>query len=72
MLPSNFFVTGTVNVDETTYAFSRKVLDRANTLDFDAAPALLEGIAGGKGRALLGADLGLSPCSGSRCSSPLG
>ena len=36
-------------------------MDRANTLDFDAAPVLLEGIGGGKGRALLGEDLGLSP-----------
>ena len=40
-LPSNVFVTGTVNVDETTHGFSRKVLDRANTLDFDEPPTLL-------------------------------
>lgn len=33
-IPPNFFVTGSVNVDETTYAFSRKVLDRANTIEF--------------------------------------
>ena len=26
---------GTVNMDETTYAFSPKVLDRANTVAFD-------------------------------------
>jgi MoxR-like ATPase len=32
--PSNLFVVGTVNVDETTYMFSPKVLDRANTLEF--------------------------------------
>ncbi len=44
ILPPNFFLTGTVNVDETTHAFSRKVLDRANTLDFDAAPVLLAGL----------------------------
>ena len=61
VLPPNVFVTGTVNVDETTHAFSRKVLDRANTLDFDAAPMLLEGIGDGKGRGLLDEDLGLSP-----------
>ena len=61
VLPPNVFVTGTVNVDETTYAFSRKVLDRANTLDFDAAPVLLEGIGDGKGVARLEEDLGLSP-----------
>ncbi|WP_295589661.1 McrB family protein [uncultured Methanobrevibacter sp.] len=34
-LPNNLFIIGTVNVDETTYMFSPKVLDRANTLEFD-------------------------------------
>lgn len=34
-IPDNFFVIGTVNVDETTKEFSPKVLDRANTLDMD-------------------------------------
>lgn len=33
-LPSNLFVVGTVNIDETTYMFSPKVLDRANTIEF--------------------------------------
>ncbi len=33
-LPRNVFVIGTVNVDETTYMFSPKVLDRANVLEF--------------------------------------
>lgn len=33
-LPSNVFLTGSVNVDEATHPFSRKVLDRANTLEF--------------------------------------
>lgn len=33
-VPSNLFVVGTVNVDETTYMFSPKVLDRANTFEF--------------------------------------
>lgn len=32
--PSNLFIVGTVNVDETTYMFSPKVLDRANTIEF--------------------------------------
>lgn len=32
--PLNLFVIGTVNVDETTYVFSPKVLDRANTIEF--------------------------------------
>jgi energy-coupling factor transporter ATP-binding protein EcfA2 len=33
-LPRNLFVIGTVNVDETTYMFSPKVLDRANVIEF--------------------------------------
>lgn len=32
--PRNLFIVGTVNVDETTYMFSPKVLDRANTIEF--------------------------------------
>ncbi len=33
-LPPNLIVAGTVNMDETTHGFSRKVIDRALTLDF--------------------------------------
>lgn len=33
-LPQNLFIVGTVNIDETTYMFSPKVLDRANTIEF--------------------------------------
>lgn len=36
-LPHNLFIVGTVNVDETTYMFSPKVLDRANTIEFRVA-----------------------------------
>ena len=32
--PKNLFVVGTVNIDETTYMFSPKVLDRANAIEF--------------------------------------
>ncbi len=32
--PSNLFIIGTVNMDETTYPFSDKVLDRAFTFEF--------------------------------------
>ncbi len=32
--PENLYVVGTVNMDETTFPFSRKVLDRANTIEF--------------------------------------
>ena len=34
-VPSNLFVVGTVNVDETTYMFSPKVLDRAFTIELN-------------------------------------
>lgn len=33
-IPLNLMVAGTVNMDETTHAFSRKVLDRALSFDF--------------------------------------
>jgi 5-methylcytosine-specific restriction enzyme B len=33
-LPNNLFIIGTVNIDETTYMFSPKVLDRANVIEF--------------------------------------
>ena len=36
-LSSNLFIIGTVNVDETTYMFSPKVLDRANVVEFRMA-----------------------------------
>lgn len=32
--PTNVFIIGTVNIDETTYMFSPKVLDRANVIEF--------------------------------------
>ncbi len=32
-LPSNFAIVGTVNMDESSHGFSRKVLDRAFTLE---------------------------------------
>jgi energy-coupling factor transporter ATP-binding protein EcfA2 len=32
--PKNLFIVGTVNIDETTYMFSPKVLDRANAIEF--------------------------------------
>ncbi|WHY94697.1 HI_0552 family protein [Neobacillus cucumis] len=34
-LPTNLYVIGTVNMDETTHPFSKKVLDRANTIEFN-------------------------------------
>lgn len=34
-LPNNIYIFGTVNMDETTHPFSKKVLDRANTIEFN-------------------------------------
>ena len=36
--PKNLFIIGTVNIDETTYMFSPKVLDRANVIEFRIRP----------------------------------
>ena len=48
-LPPNLVIVGTVNVDETTYMFSPKVLDRANVLEFRVrASRLAELIDGGR------------------------
>lgn len=41
-LPTNLFLIGTVNVDETTYMFSPKVLDRANVIEFRVSDKDLE------------------------------
>lgn len=47
-LPDNLFIIGTINVDETTYMFSPKVLDRANVIEFkisiDEMDKFLDGI----------------------------
>ena len=45
-LPENLFIIGTVNVDETTYMFSPKVLDRANVIEFRLNNGDLEGFLG--------------------------
>jgi 5-methylcytosine-specific restriction protein B len=45
-LPQNLFIIGTVNVDETTYMFSPKVLDRANVIEFRMDAGELEGFLG--------------------------
>ena len=38
-LPANLFIIGTINIDETTYMFSPKVLDRANVIEFRVTDA---------------------------------
>jgi 5-methylcytosine-specific restriction protein B len=40
--PRNVWIVGTVNVDETTYMFSPKVLDRASTFEFRVGSADLK------------------------------
>lgn len=42
VLPKNLFITGTINVDETTYMFSPKVLDRANVIEFKISEREME------------------------------
>ncbi|MGH4122462.1 MAG: McrB family protein [Clostridium sp.] len=34
-IPQNLYIIGTVNMDETTFTFSKKVLDRASTIEFN-------------------------------------
>lgn len=41
-LPKNLFIIGTINVDETTYMFSPKVLDRANVIEFKISDVEME------------------------------
>ena len=41
-LPKNLFIVGTVNIDETTYMFSPKVLDRANVIEFRVSVEQME------------------------------
>jgi 5-methylcytosine-specific restriction enzyme B len=40
--PENLFIVGTVNIDETTYMFSPKVLDRASVIEFRIAERELD------------------------------
>jgi len=45
--PENLFVIGTVNIDETTYMFSPKVLDRANVIEIHADETALKNVLNG-------------------------
>jgi 5-methylcytosine-specific restriction protein B len=53
-LPRNVFIIGTVNVDETTYTFSPKVLDRANVIEFRATKSQLSAFLDDPARLRLG------------------
>jgi hypothetical protein len=46
--PNNLFIIGTVNIDETTYMFSPKVLDRAHVIEFKVTwDEIANGLEGG-------------------------
>ena len=47
-LPKSVFIIGTINVDETTYMFSPKVLDRANVIEFKIAADEMDAYLGTK------------------------
>ena len=47
-IPENLYIIGTVNMDETTFPFSKKVLDRANTIEFSFVNLLSKPAAGGQ------------------------
>ncbi len=42
ILPANLFIIGTINVDETTYMFSPKVLDRSSVIEFRVVHSEME------------------------------
>lgn len=46
VIPKNLWVIGTMNVDETTYMFSPKVLDRAQVLEFRVSAADMDAYLG--------------------------
>lgn len=46
-IPENLYIIGTVNMDETTFPFSKKVLDRANTIEFSFVNLMSRATAGG-------------------------
>ncbi|MDB5003892.1 MAG: hypothetical protein JWQ34_2117 [Mucilaginibacter sp.] len=48
ILPPNLFIIGTINVDETTYQFSPKVLDRANVIEFRVSSLQMKDFLEGK------------------------
>lgn len=50
-IPENLYIIGTVNMDETTFPFSKKVLDRANTIEFSFVNLMAKATAGGQAAA---------------------
>ena len=50
-IPENLYIIGTVNMDETTFPFSKKVLDRANTIEFSFVNLMAKATADGQAAA---------------------
>lgn len=50
-IPENLYIIGTVNMDETTFPFSKKVLDRANTIEFSFVNLMTKATVGGQAAA---------------------
>lgn len=50
LVPANFFIVGTVNIDETTYMFSPKVLDRASVIEFSISREEMQAFLNAEGR----------------------
>lgn len=48
IIPDNLYIVGTVNMDETTFPFSKKVLDRANTIEFSKVDLIPQNISSGE------------------------
>ncbi len=49
-VPANLFIVGTVNIDETTYMFSPKVLDRANVIEFSISREEMQAFLNSEGK----------------------
>lgn len=49
-VPPNLFIIGTVNIDETTYMFSPKVLDRASVIEFSISKDQMQAFLNSEGK----------------------
>ncbi|MGL5479976.1 MAG: McrB family protein [Clostridium sp.] len=57
VFPDNLYIVGTVNMDDTTFGFSKKVLDRANTIEFSDVDLTLDFLNNsGEANEIVGAD----------------
>ena len=58
-LSKNLFIVGTVNIDETTYMFSPKVLDRASVIEFRVSSQDMDQYLQGQNSSGIHMDIGL-------------